>query len=100
MGKPEAPKASNLARNCILVVLVAVLAHTYVPSWYNLTPGGRAGANKLDTLREDLLDRYDKFYLNATDWDSPVQPAHDEANNKNAAERWARIPDICIACAL
>jgi len=34
------------------------------------------------------LDRYDKFYLNATDWDSPVQPAHDEANNKNAAERY------------
>jgi len=90
--KTEAvPSSSNWFRNSILVIALALLAHTYVPIWYNLTPGGRAGANSLDTLREDLLDRYDKFYENATEWNTDTQPAHDEENNKNAAERSKRL---------
>jgi len=59
-----------------------------VARWWELTPGGRAGANALDTARQELLDRYDKFYDGATEWDTSKQPEHDEANNKDAAERY------------
>jgi sterol 24-C-methyltransferase len=70
------------------VALAALCVFTYVPQWYGLTPGGRGGDNSLDTARQELLNRYDQFYENATEWDKPVQPAHDEANNKKAAERY------------
>mmetsp|Transcript_17285 Transcript_17285/g.19329 ORF Transcript_17285/g.19329 Transcript_17285/m.19329 type:complete len:410 (+) Transcript_17285:30-1259(+) len=69
-------------------VLVALAAWAYIPSWYQVTPGGRSGSNTLDAARLEILASYDKFYTNATEWDSPVQPAHDEANNKDAAERY------------
>lgn len=72
----------------IFVIIVALLAHMYLPQWWALVPGGRAGGNKLDTARQELLERYDKFYVNATEWGSDHQPEHDEANNKKAAERY------------
>jgi len=61
---------------------------SYIPSWYQMTPGGRAGANKLDTDRSSLLDKYDTYYEGATDWNKATQPKHDEHNNKKAAERY------------
>ena len=73
------------------VAIVAVgylLASTYIPQWYSLTPGGRSGANALDTKRDQLLNRYDEFYKEATAWNTAVQPSHDEANNKDPAERY------------
>merc|ERR1711935_592606 len=72
----------------VFVVVTAMVAVTYAPEWFNMTPGGRAGANKLDTARQELLDRYDKFYDGAKEWGTDTQPAHDEANNKDAAERY------------
>lgn len=91
-----------------MVACVAYSVIAYLPWWYQFTPGGRGGENNLDTARQDLLDRYDKFYKSeegdATSWASDaapasgidritdsekvVQPGHDEQNNKAAAERY------------
>jgi sterol 24-C-methyltransferase len=87
LSNSKAGMGSTALKLAVLATL-AVLAHSYVPHWYHLTPGGRGGQNDLDTARQELLDRYDKFYVNATEWGSDVQPEHDEQNNKDAAERY------------
>jgi SAM-dependent methyltransferase len=83
-------KSSTFSKMTKLALLggIATFAHAQLPIWFQLTPGGRGGINNLDTARQDLLDRYDAFYQNATEWNSPQQPDHDEANNKDAAERY------------
>jgi sterol 24-C-methyltransferase len=67
---------------------LALLGKTYLPTWYELTPGGKMGANNLDMTRAELLRRHDEiYYLNASTWGS-AQPSHDDDNNKNAQERY------------
>merc|ERR1711934_942936 len=84
----KAKGSSKWERNLAFLVILGYAAYIFVPHWFSITPGGRAGANKLDVERESLLDHYDKFYDGATEWDSSQQPEHDEANNKDAAERY------------
>merc|ERR1711998_564888 len=78
----------NWERTLAVLVVLGYMGFLYLPHWFSITPGGRGGANKLDTERESLLDHYDKFYKGATEWGTDAQPDHDEANNKDAAERY------------
>eukprot|EP00238_Polyblepharides_amylifera_P009736 CAMPEP_0196580096 /NCGR_PEP_ID=MMETSP1081-20130531/26960_1 /TAXON_ID=36882 /ORGANISM="Pyramimonas amylifera, Strain CCMP720" /LENGTH=351 /DNA_ID=CAMNT_0041899881 /DNA_START=155 /DNA_END=1210 /DNA_ORIENTATION=+ len=42
----------------------------------------------LDDQRADILGKFDNYYEGASEWESGNQPAKDEANNKDAAERY------------
>jgi len=88
IGNAKGSSSFSTTMKIITLAAIAFYAHAQIPVWFQLTPGGRAGENSLDTARQELLDRYDKFYVNATEWDSASQPTHDEQNNKNAAERY------------
>lgn len=46
------------------------------------------GKFSLDAERASLMGGHEKFYDGAHEWDAGAQPAHDEANNKDAAERY------------
>ena len=46
------------------------------------------GKFSLDTDRAKLMGNHEVFYEGAQDWNTGDQPAHDEQNNREAAERY------------
>jgi sterol 24-C-methyltransferase len=46
------------------------------------------GKFKAEYARETFMDNHEVFYEGASAWDAGAQPAHDAANNRDAAERY------------